>query len=89
LSRRRCRSDDFDAYFGARFSALLSRIEQVMGNPIARGGGFSSQVLVTLQAESAEFELEETAWSVAHYLVCRADHAITFPASTGTAVWRP
>jgi hypothetical protein len=56
------RSDNFDLYFITRFNALLDRIEQAMGKPIARDAqGFSPQSLTTLQAESAEFELEETA----------------------------
>jgi hypothetical protein len=56
------RADNFDVFFSARYNALLDRIEQAMGKPIARDTqGFSPQKLAALQAETAEFELEETA----------------------------
>jgi hypothetical protein len=56
------RTDGFEAFFSARFNALLDRIEQAMGKPIARDAqSFSPQALTHSHAEPADIELEESA----------------------------
>lgn len=56
------RSDDFDAFFTARYNALLDHIEAAMGKSIAgERPAVTSQSLATMMVESDDTDLDETA----------------------------
>ena len=56
------RADNFEAFFQARYNALLDRIEKAMGKSIARGAEESAlQALESIQLDDEEPEQEQSA----------------------------